>query len=684
MQAARLGALLGLLAALGSVSPAFGDDASSTTIRQLAELSPEELSMIRVVTPSKSEVSMLDSPGTIYVVTEADIRRYGWRDLKEILAAIPNLDLSYDYNWLKGGQRGFTGSFNGTLLLIDGREVNNLLAGEAFIANNFPSHRIKRVEIVMGPSSAIYGSDAMQGVINVITKTGAPGQKDTSEAEVIVGDVNTRQYAGVFRKTRGDTSVGLSASYFSSDLNYKSVREFAASPDRYSRDPFKDRFRDLSSDGFWPEQDVTFDVYASHKGFYAGENFSQIENFSGLEQVRLKYGATHPRRTFNQAFAGYGGDVGDGGKWKAEYQYAVTQESFVFPVDVDTPAWTSFNNIQLEPRADRWDSQRSKVQTQLNYALGERHSIVAGYEFSAVDIGHHVDFNTDLPGPSAPSDANAASHDHKHTLFAEDSVTLVSERLKAVLGVSYNHETTIHDSVLPRVSLIGRPTGESAIKYTYSEGVRPPNVLELKGANTLSAQKMTMHELNYTQTARLDELSFSNVMAVYHMVASNFYTTISDGMGGNVTVVRGSLASDGFEDMLRVSVWRWSGFAGVRWVHTQDMNDVPETKEKLGVSYSPLDRLVVSSFVDCWAKTRTMAPTPDGSSLESHPIPAWASVDLNVSAGDFDWDGMRAGIALRVGNLLDSTYYNGNSRGVSPYEYLQPPRNYRLTASLKF
>lgn len=143
---------------------------------------------VQVVTPSKREESILKSPGTVYVVTEEDIRRYGWRDIKEILAAIPNIDFKYDWNWLQGGQRGFTGSFSGTLLLIDGREVNNILAGEAFMANNYPSHRIKRVEITMGPSSAVYGSHAMQGVINIITKTAGARQEDVAEAEAIVGD----------------------------------------------------------------------------------------------------------------------------------------------------------------------------------------------------------------------------------------------------------------------------------------------------------------------------------------------------------------------------------------------------------------------------------------------------------------------------------------------------------------
>ena len=74
----------------------------------------------------------------MYVVSRDEISNYGWRDLKEILASIPNMDYFYQWSWLPGGQRGFTGNMSGTLMLIDGREVQNLLANEAFIMNNFP------------------------------------------------------------------------------------------------------------------------------------------------------------------------------------------------------------------------------------------------------------------------------------------------------------------------------------------------------------------------------------------------------------------------------------------------------------------------------------------------------------------------------------------------------------------
>src|SRR4051812_47574337 len=125
--------------------------------------------LARVVVASKNEEDILEAPGTVYVITDKDIERYGWREMREVLAAIPNMDLTWGWGWASGGQRGFRQNFAGTLLMIDGREVQNLLADEAMM-QNFPVHRIKRVEVLQGPGSTLYGSNANEGVINIVTK----------------------------------------------------------------------------------------------------------------------------------------------------------------------------------------------------------------------------------------------------------------------------------------------------------------------------------------------------------------------------------------------------------------------------------------------------------------------------------------------------------------------------------
>ena len=90
--------------------------------------SPSFEQLSQVIVASKRPEGILDAPGTVYVITDRDIERYGWRDMRELLWAIPNMDLYWNWNAASGGQRGFTGNSAGTLLLIDGREAQNRCA----------------------------------------------------------------------------------------------------------------------------------------------------------------------------------------------------------------------------------------------------------------------------------------------------------------------------------------------------------------------------------------------------------------------------------------------------------------------------------------------------------------------------------------------------------------------------
>jgi len=264
--------------------------------KELIDMSVDEILSTPITVAAKKEESPLSASGTVYVITEKDIATYGWRDLKEILSAIPNLDISWQWYWLNGGQRGFSGSFNGTLLLIDGREVQNLLSGEAFITNQFPAHRIKRVEILQGPNSTLYGGNATQGVINIITKSGDQEKRDLSEIEVIYGEAETEQVAAVFKKNLGDIEIGFSGSYFRSAQNYDGLSEFARDNDLYSRqsyEEYKERepgFGKIVDGKYYDyfrndEKAWTFDLYAKYNFLYAG--FNSADQVAVIAEIKI-------------------------------------------------------------------------------------------------------------------------------------------------------------------------------------------------------------------------------------------------------------------------------------------------------------------------------------------------------------------------------------------------------------
>lgn len=114
------------------------------------------------------------APATIEIITHQDIINRGYRDLEALFADLPAFDINktsgLSYSVLF--QRGYRSAANTerTLLLVDGVPDNDLWSNSAFVTRQYPLSNIKRVEIIYGPASTIYGANAFVGVINIVTK----------------------------------------------------------------------------------------------------------------------------------------------------------------------------------------------------------------------------------------------------------------------------------------------------------------------------------------------------------------------------------------------------------------------------------------------------------------------------------------------------------------------------------
>ena len=143
----------------------------------LADASFEQLANMKVYTASKHLQSGVDAPSSITVVTADEIQRHGYRTLASVLQSVRGFFITYDRNYSSVGVRGFArpGDYNTRiLLLVDGHRLNDNLYDEAMLGTEFPVdiNLIQQIEIIRGPASSLYGSNALFAVINVITKRG--------------------------------------------------------------------------------------------------------------------------------------------------------------------------------------------------------------------------------------------------------------------------------------------------------------------------------------------------------------------------------------------------------------------------------------------------------------------------------------------------------------------------------
>ncbi|MDO9312545.1 MAG: TonB-dependent receptor, partial [Nitrosomonas sp.] len=146
--------------------------------KNLEQMSLEELMNINIVGASKYEQKQQQVAAAVSVITRADIRTYGWRTLNQALASLPGIHTTYDYQYEYLGTRGFglPGDFNSRVLItINGNRINDATYDQGPTGRDFPLDidLIERIEFFPGPGSAVYGQNAMMGVVNIVTRTGA-------------------------------------------------------------------------------------------------------------------------------------------------------------------------------------------------------------------------------------------------------------------------------------------------------------------------------------------------------------------------------------------------------------------------------------------------------------------------------------------------------------------------------
>lgn len=143
--------------------------------QDLARMSLEELSMVQVVSVSRRPEALAEAAAAIFVISADDIRRSGATSLPEVLRLAPNLNVqrvnSVDYAISARGFNGYETS-NKLLVMVDGRSIYSTLSSGVFWdARDLMLEDIERIEVISGPGGALYGSNAMNGVINIITRS---------------------------------------------------------------------------------------------------------------------------------------------------------------------------------------------------------------------------------------------------------------------------------------------------------------------------------------------------------------------------------------------------------------------------------------------------------------------------------------------------------------------------------
>jgi outer membrane cobalamin receptor len=289
---------------------------------QLHQLTLEELKNVKIKTASNRSEALETAPATIYVITEQDIQDFGYTELQDALEGVPSIYLSNPHSWIWGGQRGFLSNFSQTLLMINGREVNNLVAYEGFISHQFATHNIKQIEIMAGPASALYGANALAGIINIITKD---GNKDYEGAELHIETGSYHTLAGGFvfgtkltdnLKVSGSTRIYQSAGEDFSDW-VSNTNEFTPSWADIPLTQYYSHFGQYENNA----QSIPINFQVNYKSMYAGINYYKNRQGHGQEDPSWDYTDREDIRHYILTFLGYKKKLSEKITLKSEYSH---------------------------------------------------------------------------------------------------------------------------------------------------------------------------------------------------------------------------------------------------------------------------------------------------------------------------------------------------------------------------
>jgi len=432
--------LVTLFVLAGLVNQSFADpqqeQANATPLRQL---SLAELGNVEVTTTSKEPEQVWKTPAAIYVLTQDDIRRSGATSIPEVLRLVPGVEVArINSNVWSVGIRGFGSSFSkSVLVLIDGRSVYTpLFAGVDWEMQNVMLEDVERIEVIRGPGGTIWGSNAVNGVINIITKNA----KDTrgTYASTSSGNLSQSESGARYGARHGN------------NLDYRAyAMGFGRMPEFHSDGHNYDAWQ-LGQAGFRTDSSLTDRDRLTVQGdFYKGNVGQQVEIGSYSPPAQLNVDGTE--------------DVSGGnllGRWRHELG--------------------NTSNLQVQAYYDRTYRLGPQVGETRNtfdidilhhFVLQNRNAIIWGFgaRWSPSDIIQTV--------PTV----NFSPHhqdDNIYSAFVQDQITIVQNKLWLTLGSKFEHNIFTGWENEPSGRVLWTPTSHQTVWAAVTRAVRTPSRID--------------------------------------------------------------------------------------------------------------------------------------------------------------------------------------------------------------
>ncbi|PKH24340.1 catecholate siderophore receptor CirA [Enterobacterales bacterium CwR94] len=407
---------------------------ASSLVLMLPAMAAENAEQTLVVTASAVEVNLKDAPASISVVTAEEIKRKPVQNLKDVLRDVPGVQLTNEGDNRKGvSLRGLNSSY--TLILVDGKRVNSrnaVFRHNDFDLNWIPADAIERIEVVRGPMSSLYGSDALGGVVNIITRKVGKSWHGTLSADTTVQE----------HRDRGDSYNG---SFFTSGPLIEDLLGVKVYGNLGKREK-DDQQPSTGATGVTP----------------------RIEGFTS-RNTNVEFALTP---TDNQDITlGYGFDRQDRDSDSLD-KNRIERQNYSLG---HNGQW-DFGNTELRFYGDKIDNRNTDTITSRNNSIDGKVTLPLADINQIVTLGGEWrhDALTDAVNLSQSGSTSAS----QYALFVEDEWRLL-ESLALTTGLRMDDHKTYGDHWSPRAYLVWNATDTMTVKGGWANAFKAPSLLQL-------------------------------------------------------------------------------------------------------------------------------------------------------------------------------------------------------------
>lgn len=475
-----------------------------------------------IVTATKTAIEKKEVPNAVQVITHEEIQNMGAYSVQDALRYATGIDVqSFGMTGNQVMVRGMDTMHS--LILIDGKRMadeDTPATQNVYVLNRINMADVERIEIIRGAGSAIYGSEAMGGVINIITK------KASSPNAVVGFSTGTKETSGYFNYAsgrQGKTAVKI-------DGRRTRVRDLYRTPGNSNQFGNKEYFNADIDYAF--DENRGIDITAGYMKEKLTSNTDSVSSMTGSRSTQNQ-SYNQERKDFGLSY--YGKDKKNNYTLRGYYS-ELSKDQTAIKTYPNTPMIGSFLNTN-----DEHNFKKYVVEGMNTYTADENNKITYGaeYKHEKVDRTYRSLFMPEFMG--FKWDVGVSNHSvDTYAAYIQDEIK-AGDKLLIIPALRYDYHENFGSEVTAKLGATYSMNANNRIKFNVGTGYRAPTLYELYANMIKSMGGMTVNvignpELDPEKSFDID-ISFEGESGKANYKISPFYNSVKDLIGGKTTYV---------------------------------------------------------------------------------------------------------------------------------------------------